>query len=175
MNNRLTLVLSLCALAVSVVALVSNPSIQKDKPASTAAEKKQASEGLLSDPDLEAKCAMDADPVADLVDLMKGRMNSALTRIAFSLHHDRGELGERMEKAAACASTMVESAHLAAGYRPDAPLERLPEYYAQLDQLQSHAFALKTAALEGNLDEARHWYAHLKHSCIQCHTRFRVK
>lgn len=175
MIDRLTLLFSVCALAVSVTALMSDGSSSGHALAKASASAKAPSEGLQKDPELDAKCAVDSGAAADLAELMKGRMNGALTRIAFSLHHDRGELGERMETAAACASNMVQSAHLASSYRPDAPLERLSEYYGQLDQLQGHAFAVKTAALEGNLDEARHWFAHLKQSCIRCHDRFRIE
>lgn len=171
MKNSIPILLSVCALAMSTLAVLSSRPAPVEK---TAAERSSSAEVPLKDPDLDGKCGIDAVPVKDLDDLMNGQMNAALTRISFALHHDRGDIGERTEKAAACAAQLVDSSYAAANFRPKTQFDQLPEYYALLNQLQGHAFALKTASLEGNVDEARHWYAHVKQSCIQCHSRFRV-
>lgn len=113
------------------------------------------------------------EPFSDLGDLMAKRINGAVNRISFALHHDKREAPERMEDVANTAALLIGCVRTASAYNPEIGLEKMSDYYRSLDEMQDHALAVQVAALESDEVSARHWFTHLRQDCAGCHSRFR--
>lgn len=168
--GRVAVVLSALALVVSVAGwLVRSPS-------TGAPERAPAIPTALTEPPvLDSSQPVDCrgeGPVADVGDLMQVRINPAMTRLSFALHHLDSE--DRLAKVADAARDLVGCVHLAPKYPPDIALARYGEYYQLTDEMGASALALMTSAQEGDDAGAHHWFLHLKQSCVACHARFRT-
>lgn len=165
------ILLALIALMLSIYTLVST---SRPAPEPTPVSGDKASGGMPSlDPTLVQGCDGEGK-VTDLADLMKVRINPMLTRISYELHHNAdadpatrlGAVGDTSAKLLGCIVKMP-------AYPPEIPVDRMPEYFRLLDELQAHTLALQVSAMEADEDGARHWFGHMKQSCFACHARFR--
>lgn len=165
-------VLSIVAIIVSGLALAGS---REAPPAAAAVVPLRATPSPAApvDPDLVGNCGSPA-PATSLKTLMLGHMNASMTKVSFALHHDDGDLGERLNTVASCSVQIIDAVRASPGFLPEVPIDQLPEYFRQLDALESHALAMKVAALEGDEASTLHWFSHLKQSCIGCHSRFRT-
>ena len=170
MKVSIAVVLSALALAVSIAGwLARAPATSSGGSAPVVPS--GLTEVPMIDPSRPLECKGDT-PIAEVADLMKTRINPTMTKLSFALHHMDSD--DRLMAAADAAGDMLGCVHLAPKYPPQIPLSRYGEYYHLIAEMQSSALALQTSALEQDDEGARHWFRHLKQSCVACHARFRA-
>ena len=128
---------------------------------------------VLSDDDAAALRCDGTAPVEELGDVMEARINPSMTRLSFSLFHDRREVVERLDTVRAEAGRLVRCLELAATFHPEVRFDRTSRYYALLGQSAEDASSVGLAAAELDEAAAEHWFLHLKHGCARCHAEFR--
>ncbi|MFZ5470982.1 MAG: hypothetical protein ACOZIN_16260 [Myxococcota bacterium] len=116
----------------------------------------------------------DKEGADNLSALMRSKINPAVTRISYAIHHDTREKQARMEDISTTAGLLLGCVRQASLMHPQLDLDRMSGYYALLDQMQGHAFAIQVSALELDAEGAAHWFMHLKQDCVACHARFRL-
>lgn len=173
-TNKVTFALSLLAVLLSIASFFSTRGVEgaEEKPQAVNPTTSSVAKLPQPEPDLVGMCST-TGPAKSLEDLMLRHMNGAMTKISFALHHDAGEMGQRMELVAACAVQLLESVSASPTFQPEINMDQFGDYYQHLNSLQRHSHAMKVAAMEGNHQDALHWYSHVKQDCISCHTRFR--
>lgn len=104
--------------------------------------------------------------------VMKQGLNPQLSKINEALFHDKRPADQRLE-------TIAESAAVILGCVPAVAKlgrghfdETWPTFDHFVYNLVTNVSALQLAAQEDDLDEVKHWYQHVKHSCASCHARF---
>ena len=169
-QNRLPLIFSIVALAVSLVGLYFR------RPAHVTGPTGRPSVPIVSDGDGDAAANCDGDqPASTLPLLMRHRINPALTHLSYALHHDKRDADARLSAVATNASGLLGCIRKAGALAPQMTLDNLPEYYRMLSGMEENALGLRIAALEKDEEGARHWFNHLKQACANCHSRFRIE
>jgi hypothetical protein len=169
MKNNLALVLALAALALSLWGALSRPGPVEHK---TAASDRH----LTPLPQVDANVPECGPPgsITSLKGLMKQQVNPTMSKLSFALYHAEG--GERFAAVADSAKKLLGCIHVAPSLPPnDIGLGGLPDYFRFLGNMQENALGVQIAAMEQDVDSARHWFGHLKQDCVACHSRFRVE
>lgn len=166
MKQNLSIALALCALIVSIIAILREPKTPLDhraKPMVFAAKVDDA----------PVKTCDDPKALGSLKDLMNRQINTSMTRISFALHHDPRPIADRLAAVVEHSELLIGCIEKMPSFRPDVGIEHLSEYYRYLDTMQANALALSIAAMENDQVRAQHWFTHLKQDCVACHTKFR--
>jgi len=163
--------LSIAALALSITALV-GAFRPRSTPVPTPRRISPVSTGKTETADVRECKGQGAVDTLQL--LMRSRINPTMTRLSYSLYHDDRPKQARYDAAAEAAGVLLGCVEITPSFRPDIPLEGLPEYYRLLERMQANVLALQTSARELDEDGTRHWFSHLKHDCVECHSRFRL-
>jgi hypothetical protein len=170
MKNNLAMVLALVALALSIWAAWSRPGQVEHK--APAPER-----GLTPLPRVDDNTTADCGApgsITTLKALMRAQVNPTMSKLSFALYHD--QTAQRFAVLAESAKRLLGCIHLAPTLPPqEIGLAGLPDYFRFLGNMQENALGVEIAAMEQDVDGARHWFGHLKQDCVACHSRFRVE